>query len=81
VEPGPFEDEGLWAIGAHVVLMIVGGLAVSALADGFGEWSGGFLVYFIAIPVGVSLGDWVFRVARRRYLGRLTRDDVPSDRQ
>jgi len=74
------EDEGWWAVGAHLFLMIIMGAVVSSIAASvFGLWfSNSSLASLLALPTGVWLGDSIFHEARRRYLRRRQREQQPA---
>jgi hypothetical protein len=74
------EDEGWWAVGAHLFLMIIMGVVVSGIADSvFGLWfSNSSLASFLTLPAGLWLGDSIFHEARRRYLRRRQRAQQPA---
>lgn len=76
------EDEGWWAVGAHLFLMCVTGVAASAIGDSISSMVFGraWLLGFPGLWFGGWLGDWVFNKARRRYLERRqARRQTPDD--
>jgi hypothetical protein len=66
------EDEGWWAVGAHLFLTCVTGLAGTVIGDSISHMLFGrtWLLGFPAFWFGAWLGDLVFNKARRRYLER-----------